>query len=214
MRKLYKLLLFTFLSILFTECKHEKSIKNKDKPTINKNIIESSNNILRQDSIKKEIETIFINTDSTKLEIDKKDNSKIRILVIECSNNYGMEYDFNKTIFNELKKNKKFELIPFSYKKLMNVNYHGVYDIKYAKPIMEKVNADIFIMTRFISNNYLQERDAKIYWGYETKILNTKTLKQQISIRKTDLDNKNEIDIDIIKNIEKLIEDILIIEKE
>lgn len=210
MRKLYKLLMFTFLIILFTECKDEKAIKNIDKPTKNEN--EISNNILRQDSIK--IETIKKNTDSTKLEIDKKDNSKIRILVIECSNNYGMEYDFNKTIFNELKKNKNFELIPFSYKKLMNVNYHGVYDKKYAKPIMEKVNADIFVMTKFISNNYLQERNAKIYWGYETKILNTKTLKQQISIRKTDLDNKNEIDIDIIKNIEKLIEDILIMEKE
>ena len=39
MRKLYKLLLFTFLIILFTECKDEKAIKNIDKTTKNENEI-------------------------------------------------------------------------------------------------------------------------------------------------------------------------------
>lgn len=137
---------------------------------------------------------------------------KLRILLIQCSNGYEYVmhgYDFNPILERELKKYNKFELVPFSYKKLMGVPYQGVYDKKYAYPILEKIDADIFIMTRFTGNIFPADPAIKEpYWGYEIKILNTKSMNQKVSIKANKLSDFKNIEIDIQKNISKLISDI------
>ena len=64
-------------------------------------------------------------------------------------------------------------------------------------------------MTRFTGNVYgtISDKEAT-YWGYETKVLNTRTMKQKISIGANNLLSYEEIEKDIVKNIDKLAQDI------
>ena len=152
-------------------------------------------------------DTASVNTAEPETEVVKE---KTTILVIQCSNGYnysGGGYDFNPLIEKELRKITDFEVIEFSYKKLMGVNYYGVYDKKYAKPIMEKIDADIYIMTKY-ADRFLERRDNSTNWGYELKLLNTKTLKQKISIGSDNLSGYEEIEENIVENIDKLVKDI------
>ena len=148
-----------------------------------------------------------INSDGNKI-----NSQKLKLLVIQCSNGYVYSmynHEFNPVIERDLKGNDKMEVIPFPYKKLMGVPYQGVYDKKYCKPIMERVVADYFIMTRFIGPYDGNPPGLNpLTWGYETKILNTKTMDQKISIGKSGFKKYEDIEIDIKNNIAKLVKDI------
>ena len=67
---------------------------------------------------------------------------KIKILVLQCSNGYGLD-DFRNVIEEELSKNYQFEIIPFPNKKLLGVTFQGVYDKKHCKPITEKIHQEV-----------------------------------------------------------------------
>lgn len=139
-----------------------------------------------------------------------KSNNQIKIIVLQCSNGYGLD-DFRNTIETEIKKNKNFEIIPFPNRKLLGVTFQGVYDKKYCTPIINKIDVDYIIMTRYLGNiiQGIESRDERRIWGYETKILNTKSKKQIISIRKDSLLEYNQILSDIKENSSKLISDII-----
>lgn len=153
-----------------------------------------------------------INLNSLQLDIKKEDNKKITVLVIQCSNGYEYSmfgFDFNPIIESELKRIENVEVIPFSLTKLLGVTYQGVYDRKYCKPILDKIDADYYIMTRF-TGEYHQDtpKMSKMNWGYETKVLNTKSMQQIVSIGNKRLNEYRDIEIDIKKNIPQLVKDI------
>ncbi|WP_159779658.1 hypothetical protein [Flavobacterium sp. 9AF] len=165
--------------------------------------------------IEKSINKIEHDTNYVRIENNKKDtiinpsDSKVKIIVLQCSNGYGMN-DFRKNIEIEISKNKEFEIIAFPNKKLLGVTFQGVYDKKYCQPIIDKLDVDYIIMTRFTGNveNSIEPFEEPVIWGYETKILNTKSMSQKISIRKRNLKEYQEIITDIKNNGETLIKDI------
>ncbi len=200
MKTMPKLLLVVISVFLLIGCKDEVPEKPSDSQTI------------KQDApapkpVEVPVDTISVHTAEQQAEIVEE---KTTILVIQCSNGYGYSaqgYNFNPVVERELKKVSGFEVLRFPYKKLQNVIYQGVYDKKYAKPIIDKVDADIFIMTRFAEN--MHELPINYNgWGYELKLLNTKTLKQKISIGKENLKSYEELEKSIVDNIDKLTEDI------
>ncbi len=136
-------------------------------------------------------------------------NYPVKIIVLQCSNGYGLD-DFRYTLETEIKKNKNFEIIPFPNRKLLGVPFQGVYDKKYCTPIIKKIDVDYIIMTRYLGNiiQGIESRDERRIWGYETKILNTKSKNQIISIRKDSLKEYNQILDHIKENSSKLISDI------
>ena len=177
-----------------------------EKPSANS--VVSSNKVVKNiESISKE-SLIHSRVDSIKI---GNQNEKLRVLVILCSNGYDYSisgYDLDPIIENHLKNKSEFEIVPFSLKKLMGVAYQGVYDKKYAQPIIDKIDADVFIMSRFTGNNLLENPTEDTFWGYETKILNVKSMNQKVSIRANKLSDFKDIENHIKDNIEKLIEDI------
>lgn len=136
--------------------------------------------------------------------------SKLKILVVQCSNGYEYSmhsYDFNPTIENHLKKFDDFQVLPFSLKKLQGVNYQGVFDKKYCQPIIDRINADILILTRF-DKEYIPT-DPMMKWGYEIKIVDAKTMKQINSIGAHELGSYVELEKHLKGNVQKLKNDIL-----
>ena len=129
-------------------------------------------------------------SDSLPEPVVEKDK-KTSVLVVQCSNGYTYAlkgFDFNPSIFTALKAYSQLDVLPFPYKKLMNVSYQGVYDKKYAKAIIKKVDVDVLVMTRFVSNAFDGvPTEEPVYWGYETKVLNTKTMKKKVSMGKSKL---------------------------
>jgi hypothetical protein len=141
----------------------------------------------------------------------KTDIQKMKLLVVQCSNGYEFamaNYDFNPIIEESLRSKDTVEVIPFPYKKLMGVIYQGVYDRGYCKPILEKVEADYLIMTRFTGPHPDTPNSDSVVWGYETKILNTKTMNQKVSIGKSGFERYSDIEDHMRKNIGQLLTDI------
>jgi hypothetical protein len=89
----------------------------------------------------------------------------------------------------------------------MGVSYQGVFDKKYCKPIIEKVDVDYLILTRFIES-YDEINSSEINWGYETRIINTKTMEQINSIGAKRLNKYEQIEEHIKNNIKTLKTDI------
>ena len=142
----------------------------------------------------------------------KKDTSStiLEVMVVPCANGYDYavnNYDFNPIIEKELDKFESIIVLPFPLEKLIGVPYQGVFDKKYCAPILEKIKADYLIMTRF-TGDYDELSGREQPWGYETKILNTKTMKQISSIKSTNLNQYSEIEEHLKRNIKYLKSDI------
>lgn len=175
----------------------------------------NSKNEEQQIIIETELKQNEVDSNKTEVHISEKDTfknelkSNRKVIVLQCSNGYGHN-DFNRTIESEISKKEGFTIVPFPNKKLVGVTFQGVYDKKYCIPIIEKIDVDYIVMTRFLGNLKegieITEEDA--IWGYEIKILNTKSMNQKISIRKDNLAEYKDIITDIEKNGEKLLNDI------
>ncbi|UPQ80408.1 hypothetical protein M0M57_06100 [Flavobacterium azooxidireducens] len=157
---------------------------------------------------KKEIDSNKVNR-IEKDSIENEVKSNIKVIVLQCSNGYGHN-DFNRTIESEISKKEGFTIVPFPNKKLVGVTFQGVYDKKYCIPIIERIDVDYIVMTRFLGNieEAVEIIDENFVWGYEIKILNTKSMNQKISIRKDNLAKYKDLLTDIEKNGEKLLNDI------
>jgi hypothetical protein len=142
---------------------------------------------------------------------NKKIIDTLEIIVVQCANGYeyGMfNYNFNHVIEIELDKYENIKVKPFPYKTLMGVAYQGVFDKKYCPPIIEKVDVDFLILTRFDKEYGELTSSDEMRWGYELKIVNTETLEQIKSINAHDLKDYKDIEKHIKDNIEKLKTDI------
>lgn len=133
----------------------------------------------------------------------------LEIIVMQCANGYDYSqqgYDFNPIIEKELNTFKNINVQPFPDKALMGVSYQGVFDKKYCPPIIEKVDADFLILTQF--DKRLNVFDTLQKWGYELRIVETKTLKQMNSISIHNTSKYEDIEKHIKDNINKLKTDI------
>lgn len=163
---------------------------------------------------KEEIEVGLV--DSSKI-ANKKNLSEntptidaLEVMVVQCANGYEYAihgYDFNPIVENELNRFKNIKVKPFPLKTLRGVSYQGVFDKKYCPPIIEKVDVDFLILTRF-ENGYNTRNGNKMKWGYKLKIVNTETLAQKNTIGTKGLNNFSEIEKHIKSNIETLKADI------
>ena len=138
---------------------------------------------------------------------------KKKVIVVPCYNGYEyiqLGYNFNPLLEQKLKEHNKIEYVPFPLKKMNGSGYQSVYDKKYCDKIVEKTDVDFLIMTKFIGNQLEISTNRKNIeiWGYETKILNVKTMEQKVSIRATNLSNYEAIEKHIENNIEKLVLDL------
>ncbi|MCH2225107.1 MAG: hypothetical protein MK066_10095 [Crocinitomicaceae bacterium] len=186
------LLLLAIIGCNSTEQKEEDSTVVKEEK-IENNLIDSSKIVNK------------INLLEEKQNIDT-----LEIIVVQCANGYEYamhNYDFNPVVENELNKFDNIKIIPFPLKTLMGVAYQGVFDKKYCPPIIEKVDVDFLILTRF-DRQYVGLNSNKMKWGYELRIVNTETLEQANTIRAYALDDYSEIEKHIQDNIEKLKNDI------
>ena len=166
------------------------------------NATEKKNESDLVDSLKIDIVRSMLN-DSTIIDT-------LEIIVVQCANGYEYamhNYDFNPIIENGLNKFENVKVLPFPYKTLMGVPYQGVFDKKYCPPIIEKVNVDYLILTRF-DKKYSELNSAEMKWGYELRIVNTETLEQVNSINAHNLNDYQGIENHIEDNIEKLKTDI------
>lgn len=160
------------------------------------------------------MDSVLINSytlvnDTSKLNDTPKIDT-LEIIVVQCANSYEYaihNYDFNPVIEKELNKFENIKVEPFPYKKLLGVTYQGVFDKKYCTPIIEKVDVDFLILTRF-DKRYDELNSSEMKWGYELRIINTETLEQINSINAHNLKDYLEIENHIKNNIEKLKADI------
>lgn len=130
----------------------------------------------------------------------------LKVIVVQCANGYNysqLGYSFNHIIEEELNKFDNILVKPFPLKALMGVSYQGVFDKKYCPPIIEKVDADFLVLTRFTSEHIALNR-SEMDWGYELRIVNTSNLRQVNSINAHDLKKYEEIERHIRDNIKTL----------
>ena len=139
-----------------------------------------------------------------------EDSTRISVLVLPCSNGYDYatyNFDFVPFISSEMAKYKGISVLPFPFKRLMHTAYYGVYDKKYCQPIIDKVNVDYILMSKFSEPHPDAIGNKTIKWGYEIKILHTKTMQQIVSIGKKDLKDYAAIERDISENMKTLVND-------
>jgi hypothetical protein len=130
----------------------------------------------------------------------------LELIIVPCANGYEYamhNYDFNPVIESELNKFENIKVKPFPYKTLMGVTYQGVFDKKYCPPIIEKVDVDFLILTRF-DKRYDELNSSKMKWGYELRIVKTETLEQINTISANNLNDYSEIEKHIKENIQTL----------
>ena len=137
-----------------------------------------------------------------------KSDSVISVLVLipyDEIANAGVSPDTRIVLESALAGKGRISVIPFPFRKLMGVPYQMVYDKKYCKPIIDKVECDVIIMTQLITDS---EREPNAWqWAYNVRVLNVMTGKQRDSIRGMNL-HVDEVAGDIMKKIDQLVEDI------
>ncbi len=197
-------IIVVFLSLILIGCldsQENRELDHFDKsPDTSSSVVEVVDSIISLDLPK----------NTTKDSHEQSKISKMSVLLLPCSNGYDFGtdgYDFVPIISRELEKFDEIVVVPFPYKTLMNTTYYGVYNKRYCKPIIDKVEVDYILMTRFTEPHPDAVGNDMVKWGYEIKILNTKTMHQITSIGKMDMKEYRSIEEDIIINIHTLIKD-------
>jgi hypothetical protein len=119
----------------------------------------------------------------------------------------GISPDIAKSLESVLKKEAQLDVMKFPYQKLINANYHMVYDKKYCREIIEIVDPDIIVMSRLdlTKKTGNMEMDR---WDFEIKIYDVSSDQQRKSISGQSLRAEG-IDRTIHELRENLVEDIL-----
>lgn len=119
----------------------------------------------------------------------------------------GISPDITKSLENVLKREAQLEVMKFPYQKLINANYHMVYDKKYCREIIEIVDPDIIVMSRIdlARKTGNMENDR---WDFEIKIYDVSSDQQRKSISGQSL-RAESIHKTIDELGENLVEDIL-----
>ena len=150
--------------------------------------------------------------ENTVTDLPVPDSVPYRVLILPISNGYDFAtvgYDFVPALSHALTKQKGISMLPFPYKRLMGTAYQGVYDKKYCTAILEKVETDFIVMSRYILPGSPDGNSYPNQWGYEIKILETTTMRQRQSIGKKQLKDHAAIEKDILENLGQLMEDMI-----
>ena len=142
-----------------------------------------------------------------KIENHKRD-SIIKVLVLPPHDriaNAGISPDIQLMLENSLSKKTRLGVIPFPFKELMGVPYQNIFDKKYCKPIIDKVDCDVIIMTQILTNNELKAGTWP--WAYKVRIFRPRTGKQLHSISGDNL-QFNDFEKEINSKADRLAKDI------
>jgi hypothetical protein len=137
-----------------------------------------------------------------------KRDSVITVLVLPAYDpiaNIGGSPDTQYILEKVLSHHENLQIVPFPLKKLMGVRYQMVYDKKYCTPILDKVVADIVIMSQIITKN--EQQPSHWPWSYKVKIYNVGTNLQMESISANNIESDKFI-TDIKGKTDQLISDI------
>lgn len=140
--------------------------------------------------------------------IDAPSDSTIKVLILPAYDeiaNAGVSPDTREILESTLTKHKHLMVLPFPFKKLMGVRYQMVFDKKYCREILNKVNCDIIVMTQIITEN--ERKPGNWPWSYKIRVYNTKTGIQQNSIHGDNL-KADEFQDDISRKVHELVRDI------
>jgi hypothetical protein len=135
-------------------------------------------------------------------------DSTVKVLVLppfDAIENAGVSPDISKIIETTLTEQGQLSVLSFPYKQLMGVPYQMVFDKKYCRPILDKVDCDVIIMSQIITDN---ERKPGFWpWSYKIRVYNARTGKQLNSIQGDNL-KAEDFQKDINSKVDKLIRDI------
>lgn len=118
--------------------------------------------------------TVITDTVSTLIQPPPRKLSVIVLPPFDKIANEGISPDVQKYLEREISKDTSLNVIKFPYRALMNVPYQNVFDKKYCKPITDKVDADIIVMTKL----ELKVRTGQMTsdtWGVSFRIYNVRT---------------------------------------
>jgi hypothetical protein len=139
--------------------------------------------------------------------IEKKSLNVIVLPPYDVIANEGISPDITKSLETVLKRETKLEVMKFPYQKLINANYHMVYDKKYCREIIEIVDPDIIVMSRLDLTKKTGNMEAD-RWNFEIKIYDVSSDQQRKSISGQSLRAEG-IDKTINELRESLVDDIL-----
>jgi hypothetical protein len=141
------------------------------------------------------------NEDTLSFEVENQiKQPKISVLVLPPYDeiaNAGISPDIRKYIEDIISKDTNLILIPFPFKKLMNVPYSQIFDKKYCKSIIEQIQTDIIVMSKLD----LMEKTGYMptnRWNFAIKIYYINTGEQLLS----NVKGENLTDIEIKSHIE------------
>jgi hypothetical protein len=140
--------------------------------------------------------------------MDALNDSTISVLVLPAYDeiaNAGVSPDTRKILESTLANQRHLLVLPLPFKKLRGVAYQMVFDKKYCRKILEKVDCDIIIMTKIITEN--ERKPGSWPWSYKIRIYNTKTGIQLNSIQGDNL-KAEEFQDDINRKVHELVSDI------
>ena len=114
--------------------------------------------------------------------IQQNNQQKLTIIVLPPYDeiaNAGISPNVKK-ILEEKIVDEEISVIKFPFKKLMGVPYQNVFDKKFCKPILQKIKADVVIMSKIdhVSANGNMETDK---WNSSSRIYDVKNNKQKNS---------------------------------
>jgi hypothetical protein len=138
-----------------------------------------------------------------------EETAQLTVMVIPCSNGYDYNLkmgDLNPSLERYLDLDNRVKLEPFPLKKMQGTGYFGVFDKKHCDKILEKVDVDFLIMTRMRGMDLISENSNSANWGYDTKILNVKTMNQFDGIASKNLKSFELIDADIKSKSDQLVQ--------
>jgi hypothetical protein len=141
--------------------------------------------------------------------IQQNNPQKLTIIVLPPYDeiaNAGISPKVSESIEENIK-DKDFSIMKFPFKKLMGVPYQNIFDKKFCKPILQKIKADVMIMSKIdqVSGTGNMETDK---WNLRIRIYDVKNNKQKNSSLKGENLNPLELENFIVKNRKTLIKEI------
>lgn len=161
------------------------------------------------DNVKHTTDSTILTADTT-AGVDLYAANELSIIILPSYDeiaNAGISPNIQSYLEREISKDSSVTLIKFPYKDLMNIPYHNVYDKKYCKPILNKVEADIFVMTKLDINERTGHMSSD-RWSFSIRIYDVKNDRQINSKIKGKGLSDNEISEMIKEKRQELIEEI------
>ena len=171
----------------------------------------SNSNKKIENEQKVETEILFQSSDTVDFNIADPLPQKVIVLVLPPYDeiaNAGISPNVQKYLEVEISNDTTFSVMKFPYKKLMGTPYHNVFDKKYCTPILEKINADIIVMSKLDVTEGTNTSLSKIRWNLQLRIYNTKTFVQKNLTLKIYNSTDGEIKSTLANRIDEIINEI------